>query len=173
MFGNNFWIIVLGMLVLDVVIVVLVTYFLFQSRIKRFHQEQQLKADSVLTKASEAAKSIELEARDKALKIMQEGEADVTRRRADLAREEDRLQKRRVEIDARMERIELRDQTLNKRQSAIDKRTNELEKLYAQQLEEVQRVAEMSVEEARAQLLADAEKEARNDMARIIRQIEV
>jgi len=33
-------------------------------------------------------------------------------------------------------------------------------------------VAEMSLEEARAQLLADAEKEARNDMARIIRQIE-
>ena len=82
------------------------------------------------------------------------------------------MQKRRTEIDARVERLEQRDAALNKRQSTIDKRSNEIEKLYQQQLEEVQRVAEMSLEEARAQLLADAEKEARNDMARIIRQIE-
>jgi ribonucrease Y len=37
---------------------------------------------------------------------------------------------------------------------------------------ELQRVAQMNVNEARAILLAEVEKEARNDMARIIRQIE-
>lgn len=39
-------------------------------------------------------------------------------------------------------------------------------------MEELQRVAEMTIDEARVQLLADTEKDAHNDMARIIRQIE-
>jgi ribonucrease Y len=71
-----------------------------------------------------------------------------------------------------MEKLELREQALNKRQSALDKRSNEMEKMYSQQMEELQRIAQMSVEEARGVLLAEAEKEARNDMARIIRQVE-
>ncbi len=44
--------------------------------------------------------------------------------------------------------------------------------MYEQQMAELQRIAQMSVEEARAVLLQEAEKEARADMARIIRQIE-
>jgi ribonuclease Y len=61
---------------------------------------------------------------------------------------------------------------LNKRQSVLDRRANEVEKMYSQQLEELQNIAKMTQEEARSQLLAETEKEARNDMARIIRQIE-
>ena len=120
----------------------------------------------------EKAKTIELEARDKALKILQESEQETGRRRQDILREDDRQQKRRAELDHRMERLELREQNLNKRQSALDKRANDIEKLYADQLEELQRIGQMSVEEAKQVLLTEAEKEARNDMARIIRQIE-
>jgi ribonuclease Y len=87
-------------------------------------------------------------------------------------REDDRQQKRRAELDHRIERLELREQNLNKRQSALDKRANDIEKLYSDQLEELQRIGQMSVEEAKQVLLVEAEKEARNDMARIIRQIE-
>jgi ribonuclease Y len=173
MFGNNyFWIFIVICLVISAVLVWLLTKSIVSSRMSKYQQEQQEKADNLVNQARETSKAIELEAKDNALKILQESENEVSRRRADLSREEERLQKRRTEIDARVERLEQRDAALNKRQSTIDKRSNEIEKLYQQQLEEVQRVAEMSLEEARAQLLTDAEKEARNDMARIIRQIE-
>ena len=173
MFGNNnFWILILVCLVLSAVLVWILTRTMVAARMKKYQKEQQDKADNLVNQAKENSKAIELEARDSALKILQESESEVSRRRADLSREEERLQKRRTEIDARVERLELRDATLNKRQSLIDKRSNEIDKLYQQQLEELQRVAEMSLEEARSQLLTDAEKEARNDMARIIRQIE-
>ena len=173
MFGNNFiWIFIVICLVVGAILVWLITRSIVSSRMAKYQQEQQEKADNLVNQARENSKAIELEAKDNALKILQESENEVSRRRADLSREEERLQKRRTEIDARVERLEQRDAALNKRQSTIDKRSNEIEKLYQQQLEEVQRVAEMSLEEARAQLLADAEKEARNDMARIIRQIE-
>jgi ribonuclease Y len=54
----------------------------------------------------------------------------------------------------------------------MDRRANEIEKLHDKEMEELQRISQMTVEEARAMLLEDVEKDARKDMARIIRQVE-
>ena len=94
------------------------------------------------------------------------------RRRAEIAREEDRLQHRREDLDIRADRIEHRQLDQNKRQSALDRRANELENKYTEQIEELQRISQMSLEEARKELLTVVEKDSRDDMARIIRQIE-
>ena len=135
-------------------------------------KEQQLKADSIIQAAQETARLIELQAKDDALKAQQAVETDAAHRRNELSREEDRIQKRRAELDHRLERLEQREQTINKRQGILDKRTSEIDKLYSQEMAELQRIGEMTVAEAREVLLAEAEKEARGDMARIIRQIE-
>ena len=150
----------------------LVGYYLKKTQIEKEQQEQQLKADSIVQAANEKARSIELQARDDALKLQQSGEADILRRRAEVSREEDRLGKRRTELDHRLERMEQREQQINKRQSALDKRVNDVEKMYEKEMDELQRIAQMTVEEARGVLLAETEKETRGDMARIIRQIE-
>ncbi len=139
---------------------------------RRRIQQGKEEAERLVREAAQRASDIELEAKNKALEIRQQAEAEIARRRNELSREEDRLQKRREELDIRADRLEKREQALNKRQSAIDKRANEIEKMYAEELEELQRIANMSMEEARNVLLAEAEKEARADMARIIRQIE-
>lgn len=141
------------------------------SAIKAQKEEQKL-AEDIIAKAKEEARIIQLQAKDKALEIRQAADAEIARRRAELIKEEDRLQRRREEIDIRLDRLEKREQALNKRQSAIDKRANEVERLHAEEMEVLQRISQMTQEEARAQLLAEVEKEARADMARIIRQIE-
>ncbi len=68
--------------------------------------------------------------------------------------------------------MQQRESNLNKRQSRLDKRANEVEALYEERAAELQRVSEMTVDEAREVLLAEVEKVSRADMARIIRQIE-
>lgn len=156
----------------DLLLVAIIAYFISRLLTERYIRAQQSQAENILQTSREQAQKIELEAKDNALKILREAENEITRRRSELSREEDRLQKRRTELDFRIERLEQREQSLNKRQSAIDKRANEVEKLAAQRIEELQRVGQMSLEEARSELLAMTEKEARNDMARIIRQIE-
>ena len=153
-------------------IVAALTFVLVKSFISRYQKQQKLTAENIVKAAEEKSKSIEVESRDKALKILQNSESEISRRRQDIAREDDRLQKRRTELDARIEKLELREQNLNKRQSALDKRSNEIEKLYSDELEVLQKIGQMSMEEAKQVLLTEAEKEARNDMARIIRQIE-
>ena len=149
-----------------------VSILLVKAFTEKFKKSQQNEADNLVRLASEKAKNIEMEAKDKSLKILQDAESENSRRRGEIVREDDRLQKRRLELDNRIERLELREQNINKRQSALDKRANEIEKLYATELEELQRIGQMSMEEAKQVLLGEAEKEGRNDMARIIRQIE-
>lgn len=162
----------LFLIVGDVIIIAVVVYFLNRYYANRLQKDRQNQADSIIANAKENAKSIEIDAKDNAIKILKEAEDEISRRRNENSKEEERLNKRRSDLDNRIERLELREQAINKRQSLIDKRANELEKMYAQQLGELQKIAQMSVEEAREILLQEAEKEGRADMARIIRQIE-
>jgi len=156
----------------DLVLVAVVVFIIAKIITSNIQKEQQYKAESIITAANEKSKTIELEARDKALKVLQQSEAEAAHIRADHAAEEERLQRRRSDLDNRMERLEQREQALNKRQSMLDRRANEVEKMYTQQMEELQNIAKMTQDEARNQLLAETEKDSRNDMARIIRQIE-
>jgi ribonuclease Y len=147
-------------------------YYLKQTMLERNRARQRAAAEDVIKEATEKAKALQLEAKNQALEIRQSAEIEVSRKRAELGREEDRLQKRRDELDARTDRLEKREQNLNKRQSLVDKRANDIEKMHDQEMEELQRISQMSIEEARQILLAEVEKDSRNDMARIIRQIE-
>jgi ribonuclease Y len=147
-------------------------YFFSRYLYEKSLREQQEKADNVLKVANEQARLIEIQARDNALKVVQGAEAELSQRRAEINREEDRLQKRRAELDSRVERLEQREQALNKRQSSVDRRANDIEKLHETQLEKLQEISQMTEEQARGILLEEVEKEARGDMARIIRQIE-
>jgi ribonucrease Y len=148
-------------------------YLYKQNLVEKAKRDQTDEADRLLEAAKEQAREIEIQARDQALEVLQKGEADNDRKRNELIKEEDRLQKRREELDNRLDRLEKREQALNKRQSAVDKRANDIEKLHSQQIEELQRISQMTTEEARSILLADVERESRSDMARVIRQVEM
>jgi ribonucrease Y len=147
-------------------------YFVSRYRTEKARREEEARAQGIVQTASEKANKIELDARDRALKIVQDAEKDVNMRRGEINREAERLDRRRAELDTRVERLEQREQTLNKRQSNIDRRANEVEKLYEQEIIKLQEIAEMPKEQARQILLDEVEKDARNDMARIIRQVE-
>ncbi|HBG59438.1 MAG TPA: ribonuclease Y, partial [Anaerolineaceae bacterium] len=151
---------------------ILIGYLLFQSLRNRKDEALKQTAKDIIEQAEEKARQVELEAKDNALRITREAEEDLQRRRAELSKEDDRLVKRREELDRRFDQMQQRESALNKRQSSIDRRANEIEALYAQRVEELQRVAEMSVEEAREVLLNEVAEQSRAEMARIIHQYE-
>jgi ribonuclease Y len=147
-------------------------YFLHRYQAEKAAKARQEKADDILKIANEQARLIESGSRENATKIVQAAESEIKERRIELNRESERLERRRNELDARFDKIEQREQSLNKRQSQIDRRGNDIEKLYEEQARKLETVAQMTPEEARKELFAAVEKEARSDMARIIRQIE-
>ena len=149
-----------------------VGYFAHRLQVERQHRLDESKAEDILKGANEQARLIEIQARDNALKVMQDAEKELKDRRHELNQDESRLQKRRNDLDSRAEKLEHREQNLNKRQSAMDRRSNEIDKMYDDQIKKLEEISQMTVDEARELLLAEVEKDARGDMARIIRQIE-
>src|SRR5512142_2395030 len=135
-------------------------------------KNQQDKAENILKGASEQARLIESQARENAVKIVQAAEAELKERRIELNKETERLDKRRTELDSRADRLEQREQSINKRQSQVDRRGNEIDKLYEEQMKKLEFIAQMTQDDAKKDLFAAVEKEARGDMARIIRPVE-
>jgi len=147
-------------------------YIFHRYQAETARKNQQDKADNILKGASEQARLIESQARENAVKIIQAAETEIKERRIELNKETERLEKRRSELDSRVERLEQREQTVNKRQSQVDRRGNEIDKLYEEQTKKLEQIAQMTQDDARKDLFVAVEKEARGDMARIIRQIE-
>lgn len=147
-------------------------YFFHRYQVEQRNKNQRERADNILKVANEQARLIESQSRENATKIIQASEAEIKERRIELNKETERLDKRRSELDSRVDKLEQREQNINKRQSQVDKRANEMDKIYEEQMKKLEFVAQMSQDDAKKELFALVEKEARGDMARIIRQIE-
>jgi ribonuclease Y len=155
-------------LILGLAVGYYINHYLTQRREARIGD----RARNLLDEAQTKAKELELKGRDEASRIRDEAEQEAARRRAEFQREEERLGRKREQLDDRLEKVEQRDRKLSQRQSQLDKRANDLTQLEEQRTAELSRIAQMSVDDARKELLEAVERSARDDMARVIRQVE-
>lgn len=151
-------------------VVVLTYYQNMRGTNRRMQAEEEAKA--IISQAESQANGVRQDADERAKATLDEAENTTTRRRRELDREDERLQRRREDLDKRLERLEQREQNLNKRQSRMDKQQNDLNKMESEQVAALEQIAQMTQDEARDELLRTVETDARNDMARIIRQVE-
>jgi ribonuclease Y len=147
--------------------------FYYRGRIGKDRVDDlEARAEAALENAGKTADQIVLSAKDRALEIREAAEEELENLRKGLRREESGLQRRRENLDKRVERIEKREQSLSKRQSALDRQRNEIAKLEEERMAILQRLSEMSKQEAKEELIGRVEADARQDMARTIRQVE-
>jgi ribonuclease Y len=146
----------------------LLNRYLSQARIESAAAE----AKRLLAEAQTRAKELVLAAKDEALKFRDQAEAEAEKKRLALQKEEERLQRQREATDRKVESIDKRETQLNKRQSKLDRARNEIEKLHRNIIQELERVSNLTKEEATELLLQNIEEEARQDMARVIREVE-
>ncbi|MHB1296462.1 MAG: ribonuclease Y [Anaerolineae bacterium] len=134
----------------------------------RVEEEASLRLAEARTKAME----VELEARDRALKLVEEADAENKRRLQEINRQESRLQQRRENLDHRMDALELREKKMEERKRVQDARQAELDKAWQKHVAELERISGLTQQQAKEALLKEVEAEARVDSARIIREIE-
>ncbi len=146
----------------------LLNRYLSQARI----ESAEVGAQRLLAEAQTRAKELVLAAKDEALKFRDQAEAEAEKKRLVLQKEEERLQRQREATDRKMESIDKRETQLNKRQSKLDRAHNELDTLRQNIIQELERVSNLTKEEATELLLQNIEGEARQDMARVIREVE-
>ena len=146
----------------------LLNRYLSQARI----ESAEAKAKRLLAEARTKSKELVLAAKDEALKFRDQAEAEAKKKRFELQKEEERLQRQRESTDHKMERIDNRERQLNKRQSKLDRLRNELDRSHQKIIQELEKVSNLTREEAKELLLQNIAAEARQDMARVIREVE-
>jgi ribonuclease Y len=140
-------------------------------------QQQKMKhagenADRLLDEAKSRQRELLLEARDEALKLKTAAEAELRDRRAELHRQERRLQQKEELLDRRLETLDRRERTVGDKESQADEIRTQLDDLRKDRVHELERVAQLTTEEARDFLLREIEQEVRSDASRRVREIE-
>ena len=147
-------------------------YYLRQYLVDSKIKSVQAQADDIIEKAKASAKEIEVRAKEESLRLKDKAEREGNKRQQRLSQYEDRLQKRQESLDRRQESIEKRERTLGKRQSTLDRRANELKSIEQVRQAELERVSGMTRDEAKAELVKAVELDARQDMARVLREVD-
>ena len=106
-----------------------------------------------------------VEAKEEAHRIKQESDKENRERRNEIQKLERRLITKEENLDKKNER-------LNKELKALEVKETEIEKLVEKQKEELERVANISSEEAKEIILEEVRQESIKDAANIIREIE-
>lgn len=152
------------------------SYLLYQYLSKKRLQSAQARAEDMLREAEATIElrrqEAELQAKEEQVRLREEIEQEARDQRREMRRQEERLQRRQEVFDQKLEQLENRERNLQKRQSKLDRRTAELDKLEADRLDELQRVAGLTAEDAKAILLDSVRDDTRQDMARVIREVE-
>ncbi|MFL5850671.1 MAG: ribonuclease Y [Solirubrobacteraceae bacterium] len=101
-----------------------------------------------------------------------DAEAELRERRTELGRAEERLLARERTLEAKMAELEKRERSLADRSRELDRQRELLDERKQEHLRELERVAGLSVSQAKQILITEVEERARHDAARVIRQVE-
>ena len=110
-------------------------------------------------------KEVLLEAREEILRTKNEFDREVNERRAELTRQERRLTQKEENLDKKTEALEKKDETLSRKIKENTEAGEEIQKIKAEQFDLLQKMAGLSAEEAKAQLVAELETEVRREQA--------
>ncbi len=112
------------------------------------------------------------EARDETAHFRVTMEREISERRTELQRQERRLQQKEESFDRKIDALEQRERKLTATERRLEQTREELEHLKRQHLSEIERIAQLSVEQARELLLLRIEEQVRTEAAQRVRLIE-
>jgi len=123
-------------------------------------------------KAETIKKEITIEAKEEAHRLRSDVEREIRERRGEIQRSEKRLIQKEESIDRKLENIERKEENISKKEQVLVEKNKEIDKIIEKQMEELERISGYSVEEAKAILLSNCEKEIRYEASIMIKDIE-
>ncbi len=139
-------------------------------------EAESIKAEAVLADAQRDAdavrKEAELSAKELALRIREETDAQLEGRRTELTKIEERAATREHVAEEKVAEITRREQGITDRETNVKTLQDEARKAKEDAIRTVERAAGMSQEQARQELLKETEDAVRHDMAKLVRRVE-
>ncbi len=133
-------------------------------------------ANNLLTeathKAEEKKKEAILEAKEEVIRLRSELDKEVRDRRSEVTKQERRVTQREETLDKKMDNLEAREESLNEKYKEAERIEAEARQIHDQQQAELERISNMTMEEAKDILVARVQKDAYHDAAVMVRDIE-
>jgi ribonucrease Y len=128
--------------------------------------------DEARRDAESAKREALVEAKDEVYRMRQEAEQDIKARRAEIEKKEDRIANREATLDSRADSLDRKEQAVEEREGRLQQQKEEFGRLEAQARAELERVAGMSVTDAKQTLIEQISEEAKRDAMVLVRDVE-
>ena len=170
---------ILPMILVDILLLVVFGFIVYKA-IQKATQKKVLflekEADDLVEKAKREAEATKkeaiLEAKEEVHRLRNDLDRDSRERRNEIQRLERRILQREESLDKKSDLLEKKEETINKRLQEIDQKEENVQQLYAKRREELERISNLTSEEAKEILLGEVRKEVSHDAALLIKEIE-
>ena len=170
---------ILPMILVDILLLVVFGFIVYKA-IQKATQKKVLflekEADDLVEKAKKEAESTKkeaiLEAKEEVHRLRNDLDRDSRERRNEIQRLERRILQREESLDKKSDLLEKKEETINKRLQEIDQMEESVQQLHAKRREELERISNLTSEEAKEILLGEVRKEVSHDAALLIKEIE-
>lgn len=122
--------------------------------------------------AENAKKEKLLEAKEEIHKERNELDREIKERRNEAVRQERRIQQKEDTIDKKTQHIEQREEQLQRKIAKIEETQAEVERVKKLQMTQLEKIAELSAEEARKLIMQQVEVDTRHEAAKLVKSIE-
>ncbi len=142
-----------------------------ESKIESAEQEAKRVVDLAKVEAENMKKEEIFKAKEEIMNSRKELDQEIKERRSEVQKQESRMIQKEENLDRRSENLEKKERDLDKEYQSLENQKEEVNKVYEKQVEELQRIASLSKDEAREYLLNEMDKEITTEKAKLIREL--
>jgi ribonuclease Y len=142
------------------------------TRLAAARRARQLLVAEARREAEALKREAQLEAKEEAVRLRSEIDQDLHARRSQAIEVEQRLRSKEEGVARRLTELERREQGIADRETHAKQLQEELKASKERELKELERISGLTVNEAKAQVLARSEELVRHELARRVRQLE-
>ena len=130
-----------------------------ESKIESAEQEAKRVVDLAKVEAENMKKEEIFKAKEEIMNSRKELDQEIKERRSEVQKQESRMIQKEENLDRRSENLEKKERDLDKEYQSLENQKEEVNKVYEKQVEELQKIASLSKDEAREYLLNEMDKE--------------
>ena len=164
------WLIVVA--VVGVAVGFVISRYLVNASSKKAAEEAEQLVSDAKRQAETLRREAVVEAKDEVLKMKQEAQAENKERMREVRNAENRINQREESLDRRVESLDAREHQLSSMQGQVERRERDLKSAMQEVNVQLERVAGMTPDEAKRELLDSLRDEVTHESAAIIREAE-
>ena len=161
------WLIVVA--VVGVAVGFVISRYLVNASSKKAAEEAEQLVSDAKRQAETLRREAVVEAKDEVLKMKQEAQAENKERMREVRNAENRINQREESLDRRVESLDAREHQLSSMQGQVERRERDLKSAMQEVNVQLERVAGMTPDEAKRELLDSLRDEVTHESAAIIR----